>query len=80
MNPGSSISIWFFIGISLLVDGALILAAGLYELIYPPEFPVVLYRLHASIWWGAFLLLVGIFYCVYFSPGRVKNRSGTGQS
>ena len=29
------ISIWFFIGISLAVNGALILAAGIYQLIDP---------------------------------------------
>jgi len=43
------ISIWFFIGISLAVNGALILAAGIYQLINPPETPtVVLYNLHAG--------------------------------
>ena len=31
------ISIWFFIGISLLVNGALILAAGIYQLMNRPE-------------------------------------------
>ncbi len=33
------ISIWFFIGISLAVNGALILAAGIYQLIVPPANP-----------------------------------------
>jgi uncharacterized BrkB/YihY/UPF0761 family membrane protein len=70
MKPGSSISIWFFIGISLLVNGALIFAAGMYELMHPPEHPVVLYRLHASVWWGAILLCVGIVYCYRFAPNR----------
>jgi hypothetical protein len=72
MNPGSSISIWFFIGISLLVNGALILGSGVYELIRSPAFPVVLYQLHASIWWGAVLFIAGGLYCVRFYPGRVK--------
>ncbi len=31
------ISIWFFIGIALLVNGVLILGAGLYELLRPPD-------------------------------------------
>jgi hypothetical protein len=74
MNPGSSLSIWFFIGISLLVNGALILGTGLYELVRPPDFQVVLYQLHASIWWGAVLFLAGLFYCVRFSPSRLKTR------
>jgi hypothetical protein len=71
MKPGSSISIWFFIGTSLLVNGALIFGAGLYELIHPPQYPVVLHQLHASIWWGAMLLCAGIVYCYRFSPSRV---------
>ena len=66
----SSISIWFFIGIALLVNGVLILGAGLYELKYPPQVPPVLYDLHASVWWGALLTLVGGFYCWHFSPSR----------
>ena len=33
MRKGGGISIWFFVGISLLVNGALILGAGLWELV-----------------------------------------------
>ena len=33
------ISIWFFIGVSLAVNGALILAAGIYQVVNPPENP-----------------------------------------
>lgn len=62
------ISIWFFIGISLLVNGALIFAAGLWELVHPPAHPVVLFQYHASLWWGAVLLVVGILYSVRFRP------------
>jgi hypothetical protein len=65
------ISIWFFIGISLAVNGALILAAGIFQLINPPEQPsVVLYHLHANVWWGAALLVFGLIYCVRFAPKR----------
>jgi hypothetical protein len=65
------ISIWFFIGISLAVNGALILAAGIYQLINPPTNPgVVLFHLHANVWWGALLLVIGTIYCVRFSPRR----------
>ncbi len=64
------ISIWFFIGISLLVNGALVLQAGIRELLRPPAHPVVLYNLHANVWWGAVLLVAGVLYCVRFYPRR----------
>ncbi len=64
------ISIWFFIGVSLLVNGILIFGAGIWEVFYPPANPVVLFKLHASIWWGALLLVFGLVYCVKFLPGR----------
>jgi len=70
MKPGGSISIWFFIGLSLLVNGALILGVGVHELFSPPEHPVVLYQLHANVWWGALLLLFGASYCYHFAPGH----------
>jgi hypothetical protein len=67
------ISIWFFIGISLAVNGALILGAGLYQLVNPPVGPsVVLYQLHANVWWGAALLVFGLIYSIKFAP-RHKN-------
>ena len=72
MRKGGGISIWFFVGVSLLVNGALILGAGLGELVYPPPNPVVLFRLHANVWWGAVLFLLGILYSVRFSPRRAS--------
>jgi hypothetical protein len=70
MDSQSSVSIWFFIGIALLVNGALVLGAGVYQLLYPPENPVVLFHLHSSIWWGTLLFLLGAFYCYRFAPGK----------
>jgi hypothetical protein len=65
------ISIWFFIGVSLLVNGVLILSAGIYQVLYPPVSPgVVLFELHANVWWGAVLLVLGLFYCLHFRPRR----------
>ncbi len=75
MKAGSSITIWFFIGVSLFVNGALILGAGLYALILPPEHKVVLYNLHADIWWGGLLFLIGAFYSWHFSPWRARARN-----
>ena len=72
MRSGGGISIWFFIGISVLVNGVLILGSGIYEAIHPPQQPVVLFHLHASIWWGALLTAIGAIYCVKFSPSASK--------
>jgi hypothetical protein len=64
-------SIWFFIGISMAVNGALILVAGIYQLINPPANPgVALFYLHANVWWGAVLLVFGLAYCFKFAPKR----------
>ena len=67
----SMISIWFFIGISLAVNGALIMGAGIYQVVNPPPDPgVVLFHLHANVWWGAVLFVLGLIYCVKFAPKR----------
>jgi len=64
------ISIWFFIGVSLLVNGLLIMGAGLYELQHPPVQQVVLYSAHAPIWWGGLLAVIGLIYCVTYRPKK----------
>lgn len=74
MKTGGSMSIWFFIGISLAVNGAVIFARGIYELMSPPEHQVVLYNLHANVWWGGVLLVLGLFFSVRFSPARERAR------
>lgn len=67
------ISIWFFIGVSLLINGLLIMSAGIYEWVRPPEHPTVaLFQLHANAWWGALLTVVGLIYCYFFSPKKTK--------
>jgi len=69
MHEGG-ISIWFFVGICLLVMGGLIFGAGVYQLIFPPPVAqrVVMYNLHAPVWWGAVLFVLGLFYSVHFRP------------
>lgn len=70
MHTEGSISIWFFIGVSLLVNGLLIFAAGLYEIGHPPAHPVVLFALHAPVWWGALLAAAGAMYCLRTWPRK----------
>ncbi len=64
------IPIWFFIGILLTVYGVLILGAGLWDVINGIKRDVVLAQLHAPVWWGILLLIIGGFYCIRFRPGR----------
>jgi hypothetical protein len=64
------ISIWFFIGVLLTVYGALITAYGVYELVTGSLANVVLANLHAPVWWGGLMFLLGLFYSVKFRPGR----------
>jgi hypothetical protein len=67
----SSISIWFFIGVLLSIYGGLILVYGVYEWAnasYPAG--VQLTELHAPVWWGALLFVVGLFYLIKFRPSR----------
>jgi hypothetical protein len=72
MKTDGSISIWFFIGLSLLVNGVLILGAGLFEVWRPPAQPMVLSQLHANVWWGGVLFLAGAAYCWHFAPGKQR--------
>jgi hypothetical protein len=34
----------------------------------------VLYNLHANVWWGAVLLVLGLFFSLRFSPARERAR------
>jgi len=67
------ISIWFFIGLILTVYGLLILGAGIYDLISPAKLKVVLAELHAGVWWGALLVVLGVIYIVKFRPKSTKD-------
>jgi hypothetical protein len=62
------IPVWFFVGILLFIYGVLILASGLAEWSNPPA--TVLSGLHAPVWWGCLLVLLGGFYSTIFRPGR----------
>lgn len=62
------IPVWFFVGVLLLVYGVLIFVTGLTEWSNPPA--TVLADTHASVWWGALLIVLGGIYCLMFRPGR----------
>lgn len=67
---GSKIPIWFFIGVLLLAYGILITAYGVYEVATGNLADVALKELHAPLWWGSLMLVLGLFYVVKFRPGK----------
>lgn len=69
MRPGH-ISVWFFIGILLSVYGAMIFAYGVWELLAHQTADVVLANLHAPVWWGGIMLLLGLLYALKSRPGK----------
>ncbi|MGD0551574.1 MAG: hypothetical protein ABSB25_02860 [Sedimentisphaerales bacterium] len=70
MQQEHQIPIWFFIGLLLLIYGVLIFGYGIYNLICPPEHPVKLANLHADLWWGILLLVIGLIYVVKYRPSK----------
>ena len=62
------IPVWFFVGLLLGTYGLLILVSGLAEWSHPA--PTVLAELHAPVWWGALLTVLGGVYVVSFRPHR----------
>jgi hypothetical protein len=70
METEKQVPIWFFIGAILTVYGVLIVAAGVYSLFVPPQREVALQYLHADLWWGALMVIVGAFYSLKFFPKR----------
>lgn len=64
------ISIWYFIGVLLTVYGITIMSYGIYELATHTVANVVLANLHAPVWWGALMLVLGLFYAIRFRPGK----------
>ncbi|MGA8027086.1 MAG: hypothetical protein WB992_08060 [Bryobacteraceae bacterium] len=62
----AELPVWLYIGLLLLVYGVLLLGAGLYQLSHPPH--TVLFQVHATLWGGVLLFLLGTTYTVVFWP------------
>jgi hypothetical protein len=63
------IPVWFFVGVLLLVYGVMILISGIAEWSHPPN--TVLAELHAPVWWGGLLTVLGAIYCAMFRPVKM---------
>jgi hypothetical protein len=60
-------------GIAVLWSAAFVICgAGVYELFYLPTEQVVLFHLHANVWWGAITAVNGLVNRVNFVPGRER--------
>ena len=74
MEKEHQIPIWFFIGTLLAIYGVLIVGSGIYGWISPPDHKVVLWEMHADVWWGFMLIVLGIFYSVRYRPRTAGHR------
>jgi len=63
-----ALPIWYFIGWLLLIYGILLLGGGIEQVRYPPD--TVLARLHATLWAGVVLTVMGLLYVLLYRPGR----------
>lgn len=62
------VPVWFFVGVLLMIYGCMIFASGLAEWANPSS--TVLAKLHAPVWWGALLMILGGVYVALFRPRR----------
>ncbi|HEX4133040.1 MAG TPA: hypothetical protein VHY84_00350 [Bryobacteraceae bacterium] len=70
MTNRTMIPVWFFAGLLLAIYGVLIFASGVAEWSHPSTTlpATVLGELHAPVWWGALLAVVGAVYIVIYRP------------
>jgi len=79
MQTERQVPIWFFVGGTLLIYGIIIFLTGVYNWLFPPEQPTVaLSHLHADVWWGGVLTVLGAIYCLKFHPWREEPPTSCG--
>ncbi|GAB4366422.1 MAG: hypothetical protein Kow0042_06280 [Calditrichia bacterium] len=57
-------TIWYFVGIVLMVMGGLVFIGGITEFLDDSPGHTVLHQLYPGIWWGAFMMLVGFVFFI----------------
>ena len=58
-------TIWFFVGLMLLLMAALTFLAGIYQIFVPPATHTILAESHPNVWWGGLMMAFGaIMYLV----------------
>jgi hypothetical protein len=78
MQPKRQIPIWLFIGALLAVYGVMISGYGVIAWNDPPPaaMPTEIYNLHANVWWGALMVILGLFYVIKFWPSKPESLTG----
>lgn len=63
-------SIWYFVGLLLLIMGGITFVAGIVQAVDPPPVKTVLAEIYPGIWWGAVMLVGGglMFYYARKEP------------
>lgn len=57
------LSIWFFVGLILLVMGTIVTGTGVYFL-FRPNYGTVLAYLHPNLWWGLIMVIAGLLFLI----------------
>lgn len=57
------LSIWFFVGLILLVMGTIVTGTGVYFL-FRPNYGTVLGHLHPNLWWGLIMVIAGLLFLI----------------
>jgi hypothetical protein len=55
-------TIWYFVGLLLLIMGTIVTISGVYSLINPPIQQKVLSELHPDLWWGIVMIVAGSIF------------------
>ncbi|UCF63001.1 MAG: hypothetical protein JSW33_10500 [bacterium] len=55
-------TIWYFVGIILIIMGGLVFLSGIVQLVAPPLTKTILSELYPAIWWGGLMMIVGLIY------------------
>ena len=70
MTHEHAVPIWFFIGILLLIYGLLITGSGVFGWNTASSHGTQLSELHADVWWGGLMLILGAWYTIKFRPSN----------
>ena len=71
MSNEHKVTIWFLVGIILVVFGITIIGSGVYNIANPPQ-GVIGAHLHLDFWWGMVLAVVGAVFLWRQWPGKIS--------